>query len=155
MWKIQKQLSRSIPSEVPLGKGVLKICRKFQGEHPCWSVISIKLNCNFIEITLQRGRSPKNLLPIFRTPFPKGTSEGMLLKIQSRLVVKLKLIQLLSACKNDSINLLDSSNYLWDTPDLRVPWSKRSPPFLSIPTQWFVSACKKPAHFINSFMKYI
>ena len=24
-------------------KGVLKICSKFTGEHPCWSVISIKL----------------------------------------------------------------------------------------------------------------
>ena len=30
------------------GKGVLKICRKFTGEHPCRSAISIKLLCNFI-----------------------------------------------------------------------------------------------------------
>ena len=28
-----------------LGKGVLKICSKFTGEHPCKSVISIKLLC--------------------------------------------------------------------------------------------------------------
>ena len=28
-------VSRSSPSEVFLGKGVLKICSKFTGEHPC------------------------------------------------------------------------------------------------------------------------
>ena len=33
------------------------------------SVVSIKLLCNFIEITLQHGCSPVNLLHIFRTPF--------------------------------------------------------------------------------------
>ena len=37
---------RSSPLEVFLGKGVLKICRKLTGEHPCWSVISIKFRCN-------------------------------------------------------------------------------------------------------------
>ena len=41
----QKQPSRGF-----LGKSVLKICSKFTGEHPCRSVISIKLLCNFIEI---------------------------------------------------------------------------------------------------------
>ena len=35
---------RSSPSEVLLGKDVLKIYSKFTGEHPCRSVISIKLN---------------------------------------------------------------------------------------------------------------
>ena len=34
---------RSSHPEVFLGKGVLKICSKFTGEHPCWSEISIKL----------------------------------------------------------------------------------------------------------------
>ena len=38
--------SRSSSPEVFLGKGVLKICSKFTGEHPCRSVISIKLLCN-------------------------------------------------------------------------------------------------------------
>ena len=38
--------------EVFLGKGVLKICSKFTGEHLCRSAISIKLQSNFIEITL-------------------------------------------------------------------------------------------------------
>ena len=43
---------RSSPPEVFLGKGVLKICNKFTGEHPWQSVISIKLQSNFFEITL-------------------------------------------------------------------------------------------------------
>ena len=38
-------LCRSSPPEVFLGKGVLKICSKFTGEHPCRSLISIKLLC--------------------------------------------------------------------------------------------------------------
>ena len=36
---------QSSPPEV-FWKGVLKICSKFTGEHPCWSVIS----CEFCEI---------------------------------------------------------------------------------------------------------
>ena len=42
-------------------------------------MISIKLLCNFIEITLRHGFSPVNLLHIFRKPFPKNTSGGLLL----------------------------------------------------------------------------
>ena len=42
-------------STVFLVKGVLKISSKVTGEHPCRSLISIKLLCNFIEITLRRG----------------------------------------------------------------------------------------------------
>ena len=37
-----------------------------------------KLQSNFIEITLQNRCSPVNLLYIFRTPFPKNTSEQLL-----------------------------------------------------------------------------
>ena len=62
-----------------LGKGVLKICGKFTGEHPCRSAISIKLQSNFIEITLRHGCSPVNLLHIFRTPFSKNTFGRLLL----------------------------------------------------------------------------
>ena len=51
---------------------VLKICNKFTGEHPCRSVISIKLFCNFTEITLRHGCSPINLIHIFRTLFSGG-----------------------------------------------------------------------------------
>ena len=52
-----------------------------RGEHPSRSVISIKLLCNFIEITFQQGCSPVNLLHIFRTPFTKNTSGWLLLII--------------------------------------------------------------------------
>ena len=45
-----------------LGKGALKICSKFKGENQCRSAISIKLQTNFIEITLRHGCSPVNLL---------------------------------------------------------------------------------------------
>ena len=57
-----------------------KICSKFTGEHPCQSVISIKLQSNFIEIVLRHGCSPVFLLYVFRTPFPKNTSGWLLLK---------------------------------------------------------------------------
>ena len=60
---------RSSTLEVLLGKDVLKICSKFNGEHPCRNVVSITLLCNFIEIALRHGRSPVILLHIFRTPF--------------------------------------------------------------------------------------
>ena len=45
--------------------------------HPSRGVL---LQCHFIEITLWHGCSPVNLLHIFRTPFPKNTSGGQLLK---------------------------------------------------------------------------
>ena len=67
------------PSEVFLGKIVLKICSKFKGEHPCRSAILIKLLCNFIEIALQHGFSPVNLLHIFKTPFPRNICGWLLL----------------------------------------------------------------------------
>ena len=51
--------SRSSQPEVFLGKGVLKICSKFTGEHLCQSAISIKL--------------------LRRTPFPRNTSGWLLL----------------------------------------------------------------------------
>ena len=36
--------------EVFLLKGVLKICSKFTGEHPCRSVISIKMLCLSLQL---------------------------------------------------------------------------------------------------------
>ena len=65
---------RSSHPELFLRKGVPKICSKFTGEHPCRSVISIKLLCNFIEIALWYRCSPVNLLHIFRAPFSLNTS---------------------------------------------------------------------------------
>ena len=64
--------------EMFLGKDVLKICSKFTGEHPCRSMVSIKLLCNFIEIALQHGYSPANMQHIFRTPFPRNASGWLL-----------------------------------------------------------------------------
>ena len=55
--------------------------RQFPGEHRCRKVISIKLQSNFIEITLRHGCSPVNLLHIFRTPFSRNTSGWLLLNI--------------------------------------------------------------------------
>ena len=75
----QRGIHRSNHPEVFLEKSVLKICTKFTGEHPCRSVISIKLLCNFIEIPLRHGCSPVNLLHIFRIPFTKKTSGRLLL----------------------------------------------------------------------------
>ena len=54
---------KSIPPEVFIEKGILKICRKFTGEHLRQSVIS-KLESIFIGITLRHGCTPINLLHI-------------------------------------------------------------------------------------------
>ena len=45
LWHMSKNIYRRSPSEVLLGKGVLKISSKFM-EHPCRSMIWIKLFCN-------------------------------------------------------------------------------------------------------------
>ena len=76
--KAQKQPSRGV-----LIKRCSKICSKFTGEHPCQSVISIKLQSNFIEIALRHGCSSIKLLQIFRTPFPRNTSGWVLLKLEA------------------------------------------------------------------------
>ena len=80
-WSKQLLDVRSNTPEVFLRKGVLKICCKFKGKQPCRSVISIKLLCNFMEITLRHGCSPVNLLRISRTSFRKNTSGGLLLGV--------------------------------------------------------------------------
>ena len=66
--------NRSSPSEVFLGKSILKIGSKFTGEDLYRSAVSIKLLCNFIEVVLRHGSSPVNLLHIFITTFLKNTS---------------------------------------------------------------------------------
>ena len=58
-------LLRSSPSEVYLGKGVLKLCSKFTGEHSCHKGEHFGLS------------SPVNLLHIFRTTFPKISSASV------------------------------------------------------------------------------
>ena len=75
---LHQSLRRSRP-EVFLRKGVLKICSKFAGEYPCRSVISIKLLCNFTEITPGHECFPVNSLHIFGTSFYINTYGGLLL----------------------------------------------------------------------------
>ena len=70
----KNRFNRSSRSEVFSEKYALKICSKLAGKHTCQNVISIKLQSNFIEITLRHGCPPVNLLHIFRTPFTKSTS---------------------------------------------------------------------------------
>ena len=53
--------------------------KKITEQHPCRSVISMKLLFNFIEIVLRHGCSPVNVLDVFKTPFPKNISAGLLL----------------------------------------------------------------------------
>ena len=67
---------RSSPPEGFLEKGTLKACSKVTREHPRQSVISIKLQSIFIEITLRYECSF-----IFRTSFHEKISGGLLLKI--------------------------------------------------------------------------
>ena len=76
---LSQTLVRNSRPEVFLGKGVLKICNTFTGEHPCRCAISTTLQSNFVEITLLHGCSPVNLLHIFRTHVPKNTSGRLLL----------------------------------------------------------------------------
>ena len=67
------------PSIRGLEKGFSEIIQQIYRKHPCRSAISIKLFCNVIEIALQHGYSPVNLLHIFRTPFCKNAYGGLLL----------------------------------------------------------------------------
>ena len=43
-----------------LRKGVLRICCKFTGEHPCWIVISIKLQSGLVRIYFFSGKIYSN-----------------------------------------------------------------------------------------------
>ena len=72
-------MSRSSSTEVFLGKGVLKICSKFIGEKTMRSMISINMQGNVIETTLQHGCASVNLLYIYSTPLNKKLSRGLFL----------------------------------------------------------------------------
>ena len=45
-----------------------------------------KCDFNKVEISLRHGCCPVNLLHIFRTPFPKTTSRGLLLDVAGYLL---------------------------------------------------------------------
>ena len=138
---------RSSHQEVFLKKVDLKICIKFTGEHPCRSVISIKLLCNFIEITLLHvcspvnlcsfieitllhGCSPVNLLHIFRTSFTKNTSGRLLLVNPLQLLsldfhnhwfpsTSIKSFLRLHSCRNFVDSFFLVSYFFLFTPDSR------------------------------------
>ena len=65
-WVTRRVSSRISRPEAFLRKGILKICDKFTGEQSCRSVISVKLQSNFIAIALQHGCFSLNLLQFFR-----------------------------------------------------------------------------------------
>ena len=64
------RFDRSSPSEVFLGKGALKVCSKFTEEQQCRSVSPT------IEIAVQQGCSPVNLLHISEHLFLRTPLEG-------------------------------------------------------------------------------
>ena len=71
---IQKQPPRGI-----LKKRCSENMQQIYRRTPMPKCDSIKLQSNFIEITLRLGCSPVNVLHIFRTPFPRYTSGWRLL----------------------------------------------------------------------------
>ena len=76
---LMSRVLRNSHLQVFLGKGILKICSKFTGEHPCRTVISRKLLFSFIEIALRHGCSLVNLLLIFRALFCNNKCGELLL----------------------------------------------------------------------------
>ena len=73
----EKLLQKQPPRGVPRKRCSEKMPQIYR-RTPCRSVISIKLQSNFIEITLRHRCFPVNLLHIFRTPFLKNTSVRLL-----------------------------------------------------------------------------
>ena len=94
-----------------LRKGLLKICSKVTGEHPCRSATSIKLQSNCIEITLWHGCSPVNWLHLFRTPFPRSTSVCLLLRFTEEILYSILMWQNIATCSLKS-KVFKSSNVI-------------------------------------------
>ena len=69
-----------------LGKGVLKMCSKFTGEHPCRSAISITLLCNFIDAFVSEICHPleeQNIINLAQSQFDHLKNLNLQIKIQS------------------------------------------------------------------------
>ena len=69
-----------------LGKGVLKMCSKFTGEHPCRSAISITLLCNFIDAFVSEICHPleeQNIINPAQSQFDHLKNLNLQIKIQS------------------------------------------------------------------------
>ena len=135
-------------------KSVLKMCSKFTGEHLCWSVIWIKLLCNFIEITLQHRCSPVKMLHIFRKFFLKNTSEGLLLEkvsqvIQLRIIKKRKDLSETESLVKYFLKIL--SKYLTDPTFPLLSWnSLRKNSFSKL--SYLELFCKQLTIFVKSLI---
>ena len=121
-------IDRSRPLEVFSGKNVLQICGTFTGEHPCRSVISIKVLCNFIEITLRLSCFPVNLLHISGHLFLWTPLEGYFYidailffkgAIFNDLSNSIENPQCYEALKTKNVDVLDK-HALWKTKLLKV-----------------------------------
>ena len=141
----QRVIFRSSRLEVFLGKGVLKICGKFTGEHPWLSVISIKLLCNFMEITLRHGCSPVNSLHIFRTRFLKNTCGRLLLFLTEMYGVRTP-INPVNFC---SLQKTSPLCFYWMTKNNRI-WEKRC----CKAVMWLFMFRRKPHREFNKFRSY-
>ena len=69
---------------------------------PKW--VSIKQQCNVIEITLRHGCSPVNFLHIFKPPFLKNTSGGLLPKLRFNPMFLSHMKYILSYLSSISLN---------------------------------------------------
>ena len=97
-------VSRSSHPRVFLGRGALKICSKFTGEHSCQSAISIKSLCNFIEAALRHGCSRVKLLHISKSVFFRVSQKCSWKKCKiyffiKKAALKKKEKNLINACK--------------------------------------------------------
>ena len=103
MWNLPTSYFRSSHPDVFLGKGVLKLCSKFTGEHPCRSAISVKMQSNWCSLV--------HLLLIFRTTFLRNTSGWLLLNIFYYVILYLIIYITLPAINQSS--LISSTYYDW------------------------------------------
>ena len=92
---------RSSAPKVFLYKSVLEICSKFTWEHPCLSLISIKLQSNFIEIRLRHRSSPVNLLHISKHLFLRIPLEGCFSYFLSFIVLNNDSLQRFKLARTD------------------------------------------------------
>ena len=108
----RERIYRSNSLKVFLGKDFLKIYSKFTGEHPCPSVTSIKLQSNFIKITLQHGCSPVNFATYFQNNVFQNISGGLPLNLW-----------MLNVVKSDSANKIHQGWYVACNNLITLVWS--------------------------------
>ena len=82
LWKMCSENMQQMYRRTPTWKCDFNevVLQHIYRKHPCGNVISIKLLCSVIEITLPHRCSPVNVSIFSEFPFPRKTSEGLLLK---------------------------------------------------------------------------